>query len=163
MAEVRWTCLWVAIQWARPADLKAGWPAMRGGHQQKRQRRRFPHCLQRNLPAESCYWGDFVSIVRLSQFWAHMEKGSGKRWFADFELSRSRKSRQGPMLGKSAITLDMEGLGGSGPGMECQSRILDPCRCSNVHPSPNRLYHDNSSTSSLQSLVMVRKLSFYFE
>jgi hypothetical protein len=140
---------------------------MRGGHQQKRQqkrqRRRFPHCLQRNLPVESCYWRDFVSIVRLSQFWAHMEKGSGKRWFADFELTRSRKTRQGPMLGKSAITLDMEGLGGSGPGVECQSRMLGPCRCSNVqYPSPNRLYHDNSSTSSLQYLALVQKLSFCF-
>ena len=44
----------------------------RGEHQQRRQRRRrFPHCLQSNLPVESFasrYWGEtFLSIVRLSQ------------------------------------------------------------------------------------------------
>lgn len=55
---------------------------MRDEQQQRRQRRCFPHGLQSNLRVESSalgYWGDLWSIVRLSQFWALMEKGSGEK------------------------------------------------------------------------------------
>lgn len=87
VAVVRRVCSEVAIRWAQQVDLKAGWRAMRDGQQQRRQRRRFHHGLQRNLPVESSalgYWGDLWSIVRLSQFWALMEMGSGKKMVRRF-------------------------------------------------------------------------------
>lgn len=87
VAVVRQVCLEVAIQWAQQADLKTEWRAMRDRQQQRRPRRCLPHGLQSNLPVESSalrYWGDLLSIVRLSQFWALMEKGSGKKMVRRF-------------------------------------------------------------------------------
>lgn len=75
------------MQWAQQVDSKAEWRAMHDRQQQRRPRRCFPHVLQSDLPVESSalrYWGDLLSIVRLSQFWALMEKGSGKKMVRRF-------------------------------------------------------------------------------